>query len=67
MFQLTIRTGNGSFFNDDDDPASVNHEARGAEVARILREIAGHVENGAVDGPAYDSAGNQVGSFTYVR
>ena len=38
-------------------------EAREAEIARILREIAEKVERGSTQGKVYDVNGNNVGSF----
>lgn len=52
MMRLTIETGNAAF---EDDP--------GAEVARILREVAELAEEGSTSGPLYDINGNPVGSW----
>ena len=54
MFNLTIKTDNAAF--QEGQPAD--------EVARILREIAGKLEEGDSNGPAFDSNGNTVGTFT---
>lgn len=53
QFTVTIDTDNAAFDGDD----------CGAELARILREIAQKVEDGADEGNAFDINGNRVGSF----
>lgn len=52
-FKLTIKTDNDAFSED-----------AGAEVARILREIAEKVENGSTGSGVLDYNGNRVGQFT---
>lgn len=63
-FNLTIATTNAAFRDDDDneDEAS-NDEATRTELARILREIAGKLENGSDGGKVYDFNGNGVGTW----
>ena len=51
MFTLKISTANSAF----------DHDA--VEVARILRVIASHLENGERSGACMDANGNTVGSF----
>ena len=40
--------------------------ARNVEVARILREAAEAIENGATDGHLHDYNGNMVGRFDFT-
>lgn len=53
MFKIEIDTGNAAF----------EDEGKGYEIARILRDIADKVENGAESGIARDINGNKVGTF----
>lgn len=53
MLKLEINTSNVAFA---DDP--------GFELARILREVAKHVEDGCVRGDLRDINGNKVGWFS---
>lgn len=53
MFKLEIDTGNAAFDYGD----------KGYEIARILRDIAAKVENGADSGSVRDLNGNKVGTF----
>lgn len=53
MFKLEIDTGNAAF----------EDEGKGYEIARILRDIAAKVENGADSGSVRDLNGNKVGTF----
>ena len=53
MFKIEIETGNAAFDYGD----------KGHEIARILRDIADKVENGAESGVARDINGNKVGTF----
>ncbi|USN14482.1 hypothetical protein PAPPERLAPAPP_01130 [Brevundimonas phage vB_BpoS-Papperlapapp] len=53
MFKLEIDTGNAAF---DDD-------AKPGELARILRDLADKIENGADMGAVRDVNGNRVGRF----
>jgi hypothetical protein len=55
-FTIDISTGNGAF---DDDA--------GAEVARILRDVADRIERGTATGKVFDINGNRVGSFELQR
>jgi hypothetical protein len=55
-FTLEIDCDNTTF---DESPAT--------EVARILRETAGRVEEGVWPGNLRDSNGNTVGSFRFFR
>lgn len=52
-FKLTIKTDNDAFSEDT-----------AAEVARILREAADHVERGSTGRGLMDYNGNRVGQFT---
>lgn len=53
MFQIQFKTDNAAF---EDSPAS--------EVARILREVADKIEDGAsFEGRVRDCNGNTIGSF----
>lgn len=51
-FSVKIETGNAAF---DPDPLP--------ELARILREVAGWLEQGRMDGACYDINGNRVGFY----
>ena len=65
MFALHISTDNAAFDDayDPDDPFYRN-VARAAEIARILRDIAGEVEFAAdSSGLAFDINGNDVGGW----
>lgn len=53
MFKLEIDTGNAAF----------EDEGKGYEIARILRDLAAKVENGADSGSVRDLNGNKVGTF----
>lgn len=53
MFKLEIETGNAAF--DD--------EGKAYEIARILRDLADKIENGAEAGSVRDINGNKVGSY----
>jgi hypothetical protein len=59
-FTLTITTENAAF-HDDESPTS--DDAAKAEIARILRDAAKHVENGSDGRTLHDSNGNRVGRF----
>ena len=52
QFKLTIQADNAAF---DDDA--------GAEIARILRDVATALERGTRGAPLHDYNGNQVGRF----
>lgn len=52
IFCLHIDTDNAAFEDD-----------RGAEIARILREAAGHVESGTMQRRCHDINGNTVGRY----
>ena len=60
MFSLTMKTGNAAF---QEDNGEATPEALGAEIARILRDVAEHAENGATSGPCLDVNGNLVGEW----
>jgi len=60
MFRLTIQTDNAAFREDDGTPTS---EARGVEVACILRAVAAHAEEGRCVGRCIDVNGNTVGEW----
>lgn len=60
MFSLKIETDNAAFFEDDGDATP---EALGAELGRILRAVASHVENGGTVGGCVDANGNSVGEW----
>lgn len=63
MFTLHISTDNAAFEKDDED-AYFPNEVRAIEIARILREIAGELDNGAdSSGSAFDINGNDVGEW----
>jgi hypothetical protein len=53
MFKIEIDTGNAAFEDD-----------KGAEVARILRDVATALERGTRAAPLHDYNGNRVGRFT---
>jgi len=61
MITITIKTDNAAFSEDDGEPTGA---ARQAEIARILRELAEHYENGGVYAGhrLRDVNGNTVGS-----
>ena len=61
-FHLTIRCNNAAFCDDDAGPGDQDG-ARNAEIARILRDLAMHVDNGATGGAIYDANGNRVGEY----
>lgn len=56
MFKVTMNTDNDAFQGDS---PSLNHE-----VARILRDIAKKLEQGATGGNCRDSNGNTVGTWS---
>lgn len=58
MFTIKFKTENDAFGDDD-------HEMLVSETARILREIADKVENGADGGPVFDANGNRVGDWWF--
>lgn len=66
MFSLTIETDNAAFHDGDGERTS---EAMGAELARILREVAKVVSDGPdLDGDSWDIRdhnGNKVGTWEY--
>jgi hypothetical protein len=71
MFTLTIKTDNAAFHADDraDDADGFDGTACGAELARILRELAEDVSNGVSDETAIavrDGNGNKVGEATFI-
>lgn len=66
MFTLKIKTDNAAFRDDTDDEGA-DTGAAACEVARILREVAGRLENDATSGSCLDCNGNTVGSFTLTR
>lgn len=51
---VTIKTDNDAFADDE-----------GAEVARILRDIAQDIEEGRTSGPCMDINGNKVGHWSF--
>jgi hypothetical protein len=53
MFTVKIKTQNAAFEGED----------KALELARILREIAQHLEDGQSEGRVQDSNGNTVGAF----
>ena len=59
-FTLTLTTENAAFC-DDENPTS--DDAAKAEIARILRDAAKHIENGSDGRRLQDSNGNHVGRF----
>lgn len=64
MFRLTIQTDNAAFHEDDGTPT---FEARGAEVARILRAVADRAEAGSCEGRCIDANGNKVGEWEMTQ
>ncbi len=61
---LNIRTENAAFCDDRDDATQEDHDsAARAELARILRDAAKHLENGSDGRSLHDSNGNKVGQF----
>lgn len=66
MLTLSIRTGNAAFSNDDRD-GDEDGMACGAEVARILRQLADTLESQGLGngdrGSLYDVNGNNVGDW----
>jgi hypothetical protein len=63
-FRLTMETGNSAFEAD----SGTSTEARRAEIARILREVAAYLEKPATlpekTGALFDYNGNHVGSWS---
>lgn len=55
MFEVKIQTGNAAFGED--------RYEKGAEIARILREVADAVESGSSYGTCIDYNGNRVGTW----
>ena len=55
MFKLVIHTDNAAFGD-----SVMEH---GAELARILRDIANRLEGGSIAGSARDMNGNNVGGY----
>lgn len=68
MFTLTIKTGNAAFRDDSaaDEDYADHTDAAMRECARILREAAKHLENGADHRNLIDANGNKVGVYTLV-
>ena len=60
--RIEIQCDNAAFHEDDD--TGDNEAAAGAEVARILRELAGHLADGVHERRVFDFNGNRVGSAT---
>jgi hypothetical protein len=64
---ITIEMDNAAFFEDDNDSGKHPEEglspAAGAELARILRDLAGQVESGCDRKLLFDVNGNRVGRF----
>jgi len=54
--KITVKMDNAAF---TDDP--------GAELARILRDLAKHIENGDTGRRLMDGNGNRVGEFTITE
>jgi DNA-binding ferritin-like protein (Dps family) len=65
-FTLKIETDNAAFSDDDTDYGSEESaNAKRAEVARILREVADLLDNGSQEGAGvYDVNGNRVGKWS---
>lgn len=62
MLNLTIKTGNAAFMDDNGEENDMFMER---EVARILREVANQIEyRGVHEGNIMDINGNKVGSYT---
>lgn len=58
MFKLTFETSNAAFAEDDATD----------ELARILREVAGRIQNNGEDqGRVRDVNGNDIGYFEWVE
>lgn len=68
MFTLKIRTDNAAF-NDDDAKEGGSPAAMGAELARILRDVACMIEDGMgpepEDGTERDANGNTVCGWSF--
>lgn len=61
MFRMKLETNNAAFTSED---PTWEREARGAELARILRHVADLAEQGFTSEPqVLDSNGNNVGSW----
>ncbi len=61
-FTLTIKTDNAAFSNDDGEDSD---DAKRAECARILREVADLLDNGSQESAGvYDVNGNKVGKWS---
>ena len=63
MFTLKMETENAAFRNDSAADDSRDTAAAMYEVARILRWIAGELENDADHGLCMDANGNRVGEW----
>lgn len=64
MFRLEINTANAAFH--DDDSGEATSASLGVEIGRILRTLAGRLENPRAsgdEGRLYDHNGNRVGSW----
>lgn len=66
LFKVEIKTDNAAFHADDRDDDGHDSAACGAELARILRELARGIEDGIAEddgGNVRDVNGNTVGKW----
>lgn len=65
MLTLALKTDNAAFHDDDREPDSDRIPAATMlECARILRDVASLLENGAENGNCRDANGNKVGEWS---
>lgn len=62
-FALTFDTGNAAFHEEEHDEEAPARNS--AETARILRELAGKVEDGSLSGTILDVNGNRIGGWSW--
>ena len=67
MFILTIKTGGTAFRNDSrtDRRGNALLDQQGAEVRRIMKDVARKLEMGYDGGNVMDVNGNKVGTWKY--
>ena len=67
MFRLTIKTGGAAFRDDSrtDRKGNAILDPEGAEVRRILKDVARKLKAGYDSGNVMDANGNNVGTWKY--